>query len=83
MIKIKNNTAISDTGFIFVPTTGDSFSMNPIGVEIINLLKQGKTEKDIKKHILSVYEVDDASFEKDFYDFINQLKQHNLVDIDK
>lgn len=82
-VKIKSSLAISETGFLFMPNTGDSFSVNPIGIEIIDLLKQGKSEKDLKKIILSKFEIDDATFEKDYDDFINQLKQHNVIDIDE
>jgi len=41
-MNIKKNIALSDSGFIFNPSTGESFSMNPIGLEIITMLKEGK-----------------------------------------
>jgi hypothetical protein len=79
-MKLKKNLALSDSGFVFDPSTGDSFSTNPIGLEIIKMLKEGKTANDIKSHILKTYMTDDTSFEKDFYDFINMLTKHNLVE---
>lgn len=79
-MKLKKNLALSDSGFVFDPGTGDSFSTNPIGLEIIRMLKEGKTAGDIKSHILKTYMTDDASFEKDYYDFINMLTKHNLVE---
>ena len=79
-MKLKKNLALSDSGFVFDPSTGDSFSTNPIGLEIIRMLKEGKTSNDIKANILKTYMTDDASFEKDFYDFINMLTKHNLVE---
>jgi len=39
--------AISDSGFVFDPTTGHSFSTNAVGIEIINLLKSGSTIEDV------------------------------------
>ena len=33
-MKIKTNIALSDSGFLFNPSTGDSYSVNPIGQEI-------------------------------------------------
>jgi len=42
LIKLKNNIAVSNSGFVFNPTTGDSFSVNPIGEFMIQLLKEGK-----------------------------------------
>lgn len=77
-MKIKKNIAISDSGFIFNPSTGDSFSVNPIGLEIIKLLKDEKPADEIKKHILKLYSVDEATVEKDFYDFLKMLEQNKL-----
>ena len=37
-MKIKKNIALSDTGFVFNPGNGDSFSVNPIGLEILKIL---------------------------------------------
>ena len=38
-MKINRNLAISENGFVFNPTTGDSFSVNEIGALIINEIK--------------------------------------------
>jgi len=37
-MRIRKNIAISDTGFIFNPTTGDSYSINQVGQEIGRIL---------------------------------------------
>ena len=79
-MKLKKNLALSDSGFVFDPSTGDSFSTNPIGLEIIRMLKEGKTANDIKSQIIKTYMTDDVSFEKDYYDFVNMLSKHNLVE---
>ena len=39
-MQIKSKLAISSSGFVFDPTTGDSYSLNPIGAEIANLIKE-------------------------------------------
>ena len=39
---IKKNIATSEEGFLFNPGTGDSFSTNTIGGDIIALLKEDK-----------------------------------------
>jgi Coenzyme PQQ synthesis protein D (PqqD) len=79
-MKLKQNIAISESGFVFNATLGDSFTTNPIGVSILNQVKEGKTRPQIVQHICSIYEVDDSTCEKDVYDFLNMLKQYNLVD---
>ncbi|MQY78436.1 MAG: PqqD family peptide modification chaperone, partial [Bacteroidetes bacterium] len=80
MMKIKKNIAISESGFVFDPTSGESFSLNPIGIEIIDLLRQEKSFDEIREIMLNKYEVDDNSFEKYYYDFVSMLKQFKLID---
>lgn len=79
-MKIKRNIALSDSGFVFNPSTGDSFSVNPIGLELIRLMKEEKSDEEIKNYILKSYETDEAAFERDFYDFKKMLEQIKLVD---
>jgi hypothetical protein len=79
-MKIKKNVAISESGFIFNPTTGDSFSTNPIGLEIIRMLKDEKGKDDIRKAILIKYNADESTFEKDYYDFVMMLQNNQVVD---
>ena len=50
-MKIHSNLAVSDSGFIFNPSNGDSFSTNLVGAELIRLLKEGKSLTEIKKEI--------------------------------
>lgn len=78
-MKIKKNVAISESGFIFNPTSGDSFSTNPIGLEIIRMLKDEKSKDEIRKYILSKYMTDDSTFEKDYYDFVMMLQTNQVA----
>lgn len=82
-MKINKNIAISDTGFVFNPLNGESYSINPIGIEIINMMKDDNSFEDITKTMLSKYTVEDATFEKDYFDFIGILKHHNLIEINE
>jgi len=79
-MRIKKNIAISDTGFAFNPTTGDSYSINRIGREILDYLGEGKSLDEITSIMTETYEVDQASFEKYFFDFISMLRQFELLD---
>ena len=80
MIRVKNNIAIGDTGFIFNPGTGDSYSVNPIGLEIIKLMKEDLKQEDIQKFLHSKYDIDESSLENNIFDFINMLKHHQLTE---
>ena len=79
-MKIMKNIAVSETGFLFNPITGESFSVNPLGVQIIKALQTDKQLEEIKADILDIYDTDEATFEKDFYDFIGMLKHNSLLD---
>ncbi|MCF8461449.1 MAG: PqqD family protein [Flavobacteriales bacterium] len=80
MISLKKNIAISESGFVFNPTTGDSFSLNSVGTDILKLLKDGKNEKEVKTTVIDRYDVDGETFDKDYYDFLKMLGQYKLLD---
>ncbi|MCS4433425.1 HPr-rel-A system PqqD family peptide chaperone [Aquiflexum gelatinilyticum] len=80
MVKIKKNIAISDSGFVFDPGSGDSYSLNPSGLEIVHLIKSGKDFKEILETVTEKYEVDSDSFERYYYDFVATLDQLHLTD---
>ncbi len=79
-MNINKNIAVSDSGFVFNSTTGESFSVNPIGVEIIDLLKQEKTLEEINQNIVKRYNAELVTIDKDVSDFIEMLKQYSLID---
>ena len=81
-MKLKKNLALSDTGFVFDPSNGNSFSTNPIGLSIVKLMKEGKDLAQIKHSILETYLTDDSIFEKDLYDFTNMLSKLKLTEED-
>ena len=41
---LKKDIALSDTGVVFNPATGDSFSVNAVGLELLRLLQSGLAE---------------------------------------
>ncbi|MEI8201626.1 MAG: PqqD family protein [Bacteroidota bacterium] len=79
-MKINKNIAISDNGFVFNPNTGESFSVNQLGVDIINLLKNDESLDKITEEIINKYTVDEATAEKDLSDFISLLQHHSLIE---
>lgn len=77
---VKKNIATSDEGFIFNPTTGDSFSTNSIGTEIILLLKKDIPIREVVDIITARYDVDRELFERDLEDFTLQLKEFSILE---
>ena len=79
-MRIKKNIAISEEGFIFNPATGDSFSTNKIGNEILAMLKEDKSQKIVVESICDRYDVDLNRFEKDLDDYVAQLKAYIILE---
>ena len=79
-MKIKSNIAISESGFMFDPYSGDSYNLNPTAVEIIKLLKAGKSNDEIIEYFIQKYDVDKFTFEQNLYDFLAMLGHYDLVD---
>ena len=82
-MRIKKNIALSDTGFVFNPSTVEWFSVNPIGAEILKLLKDGKDRDQIKAAIIDQYQTDEATIDRDFDDFVNMMKHYLLTENDE
>lgn len=78
-MEINKNIAISDSGFVFNPSTGDSFSTNQLGLEIINLMKEGKTIDEVVGSITSKYNVEKSNVEKDLSDFFSMLTSFQII----
>lgn len=79
-MKLKNNIALSESGFVFNPNTGESFTINQTGQKIIELIREGKDYNEIKDFFLDSYETEDSIFEKDFEDFIHMLKSYQMIE---
>jgi len=79
-MKLRKNVAVSEAGLLFNPITGESFSVNPIGVEILRLIREEKNLDQINHEILLKYDVDRGTFEKDYHDFIGILYNNNLLE---
>lgn len=77
---IRENIALSDNGFVFNPSTGDSFTMNPTGTEVVTQIRQGRTIDEIKESILASYDVDRNVLDKFLNDFIEDLLGYNLLE---
>lgn len=79
-MKLKNNIAISESGFVFDAGTGETYSLNPVGADILKLMNEGKNQEEIVDYFLEKYDVSLGVFESAYFDFISTLNQFNLID---
>lgn len=70
--------AINSEGFVFDPTTGDSYTLNPTGLFIVNKLREGKNTDEIADLLSEEFEDTPEEISKDVSDFITHLNTYNL-----
>lgn len=78
-MQILEEIKISDNGFVFNSRNGESFHLNSMGLEMIKMIAAKNDFNEIRKSILEKYDVDDLTFEKDYYEFCSMLKHHQLT----
>lgn len=79
--KLSKDIAISDSGLVFNPLTGESFYTNPVGICIINYLKEGRSIQDIGLLLVEEFNVEFETVERDILDFLTLLKHFQLISL--
>jgi hypothetical protein len=79
-MQIKGNIALSENGFVFNPSTGDSFTLNSTGKEVLILIKEGKNIDQITRIMSEKYDIDLITLERYLTDFVNDLSVNNLTE---
>jgi len=77
---IKGNIALSENGFVFNPSTGDSFTLNNTGKEVLMMIKEGKNITQIADLMIARYDADRITIERYLEDFVNDLSVNNLME---
>lgn len=68
--------AISGSGFVFDPTTGQSFTVNETGVELLRLFQQETNVGVIVEKQHKKYNGDSREIERDILEFASSLNRH-------
>ena len=79
-MKLKKNIAVSESGFLFDPGTGESFNLNKTGQLIVKLLSEGRDESEIMQIVMEKYDVDSNTLQRYMDDFVLMLNQLNLIE---
>lgn len=66
--------ALSDSGFVFDPVTGNSFTANGSGLTILRQLQGGGTLGEVVATLSAEFEVAPSVAERDVIEFISQLR---------
>jgi hypothetical protein len=79
-MKINKKIALSESGFLFDSGTGDSYSLNPIAVEILDMIKENKSGDYIKKTLTEKYDVKPAVLDKAYNEYLDILMRFNIIE---
>jgi PqqD family protein of HPr-rel-A system len=72
--------ALSDSGFVFDPMTGHSFTVNPSGLCILRWLKDDLPADEIARRLGDTFEFDVGEDPaRDVQDFFGQLRECGFV----
>ncbi|MEK7286411.1 MAG: PqqD family protein [Nitrospirota bacterium] len=66
---ILSRLALNESGFVFDPVTGKSFTINETGMALLGLMRQKDNLKDILKAVVADYQVDAREAERDILEF--------------
>jgi PqqD family protein of HPr-rel-A system len=81
-LKVKPVLRVNDQGTLFDPETGDTFLLNPSGLEIFKRLQQGQDPETAYQELSQEYELNRSDFDRFLLDFGSLLKSFQLVDND-
>jgi PqqD family protein of HPr-rel-A system len=72
--------AISDSGFVFDPWSGATFSLNATGLAVLRLLKDGLRDDELLAALDERFDVRDGDLRRDVDEFLGLLARHELFD---
>lgn len=72
--------ALSDTGFLFDPTTGHTYTLNRTGTDLLKWLRDGIAESAIPARLAAAYEVTEDVAERDAQLFFSALREYRLLE---
>ncbi len=78
MDKLKD-LAISDSGFIFDPYSGSTFSVNESGVHILKGLKEGLDRAAILASLEGHFDVRGDDLARDLDEFVHLMRSNGLL----
>lgn len=70
---------INDEGFAFDPRSGNTFSINPSGLLVINCFKAGASPGRITEELMEQFDIDEKTADRDLEAFVNELGRYKLV----
>jgi PqqD family protein of HPr-rel-A system len=71
--------AINDTGFVFDPYSGGTFTLNATGQVIVKALRDGLTQDEIVVRLRSEFDGVTTKLDEEVQDFVRTLREFGLL----
>lgn len=66
--------AVSESGFVFDPVSGQSFSVNETGLVILRLAQHEENLEQLTEQLVEQFDASSVEIKRDVQDFINRLQ---------
>jgi hypothetical protein len=77
-----HDLAVSDSGFVFDPYTGNTFSVNATGRAILDGLREELPRDGIVELLRERFEVTQEDLDRDLNDFVGILRREDILPVD-
>lgn len=74
-----SDLALSESGFVFDPYSGGTFTVNRTGMVLLHCLRDGLPRTAIVERLRTEFQVDGADLESDVGEFVRLLVQQGLL----
>ena len=72
--------ALSDSGFVFDPSTGHSFTVNPSGLCLLRWVKDGVPPEEMASRLAETFDLEpDEDPARDVQDFLMQIRECGFI----
>ena len=71
---------VLDEMVILEPETGEYFTLNGVGTDMVKMIEQGSSEDDIILAITSKFEVTEQEVREDYRNLLKQLIEQGLIE---
>ena len=72
--RVLERLAVSESGFVFDPVSGHSFSVNETGLTILRALLASRDLDRLRQRLGETYEIDATTLERDLIEFLGSLR---------
>ena len=80
--KLLADLAVSDTGFVFDPFTGTTFTVNQTGLCLLHAFKEGLGRQEAVERLETKFDTQGANLPREVDEFVLLLRQNGVVPSD-